>query len=62
MLQDCMQTDEAMEMFQRAIDLQPNVASSYVYLGYVVTMDTVGAYGVLLDYCMLWLIKTSTMP
>ena len=52
MLQDCMQIDEAIEMFQRAIDLQPNVASCYVYLGYVVAMDTVYGYGVLLGYCM----------
>ena len=34
MLQDCMQIDEAMEMFQKAIDLQPHIASTYVYLGY----------------------------
>lgn len=34
MLQDCMQIDEAMTMFQRAIDIQPNIASTYVYLGY----------------------------
>ena len=34
MLQDCMQIDEAIEMFHKAIELQPNVASTYVYLGY----------------------------
>ena len=34
MLQDCMQIDEAIQMFQKAIDLQPNIASTYVYLGY----------------------------
>ena len=29
-----MQTDEAMRMFEKAIELQPQIASTYVYLGY----------------------------
>lgn len=38
MLQDCMQVEEAMELYKKAISLQPNIASTYVYLGYVATM------------------------
>lgn len=39
MLQDCMQIDEAIQMFQKAIDLQPNIASTYVYLGLLHVMS-----------------------
>ena len=44
MLQDCMQTDEAMRMFEKAIDLQPNIASTYVYLGYDMWLPWIPTY------------------
>ncbi|XP_065888673.1 mitochondrial import receptor subunit TOM70-like [Dysidea avara] len=62
MLQDCMQVDEAMKLYEKAISLQPNIASTYVYLGLlhlmvrkdlVTALDTV-AKGLDVDpHCML---------
>ena len=64
MLQDCMQIDEAMRMFHKAMELQPNVASTYVYLGYKLWLPWILllVYDVLLGYCMSWLRKISTLP